>query len=147
MVQDKINYRSTGPRTLRTRQPVKGRSNGGAGKLGEMELNSILGHGISSFIHESHMERCDKYQYDIDNMSGNIAITNKKNNLFRGYPQADVESYDFSTVQTPYAFKLLSQELMAMSIKPTIHTNDDYMSDNDEDFYEDVEVEPFSDDE
>jgi DNA-directed RNA polymerase II subunit RPB2 len=147
MVQDKINYRSTGPRTLRTRQPVKGRSNGGAGKVGEMELNSLLGHGISTFINESHMDRCDKHHYDIDNMSGNIAITNRKINLFKGYPGSEVESRDFSTVQTPYAFKLLTQELMAMSIKTTIHTNDDWFSEEDEDNYEDVEVEPMSDEE
>lgn len=147
MVLDKINYRSTGPRTLRTRQPVQGRSRGGAGKLGEMELNSILAHGVSSFIQESHMERCDKYHYDVDNVSNNIAITNKKINLFKGYPGDEVPSRDFSTVQTPYAFKLLSQELMAMSIKPCIYTGDDYLEEGEGMTYDDAEVEPLDEEE
>jgi DNA-directed RNA polymerase II subunit RPB2 len=148
MVLDKINYRSTGPKTLRTRQPVHGRSVGGGLKLGEMEINSVLAHGISSFINESGMERCDKYQYDIDNTTGNIGIVNRKNNIFKGYNGEDVvPSQDFSRLETPYAWKLLSQELMAMSLKPTIYTRDDYLSEEDEDTYEDVEVEPLSDDE
>lgn len=148
MVQDKINYRSTGPRTLRTRQPTHGRSSGGGLKMGEMELSAVIAHGLSSFINESGMERCDKYQYDIDNTTGNIGIVNRKNNLYKGYTGDDVmPSHDFSTVETPYAFKLLSQELMAMSLKPTIYTRDDYLSEGDEDNFEDVEVELSSDDE
>ena len=120
---------------------------GGGLRIGEMELNSLLAHGISAFMNESGMERCDKYQYDIDNVSGNIAITNKKINLYKGYPGSEVQSTNYSTLETPYAFKLLSQELMAMSLKPTIYTHDDYLSEEDEDTFEDVEVEPLSDDE
>ena len=148
MVLDKINYRSTGPRTLTTRQPVHGRSVGGGLRMGEMELNSVIAHGISSFINESSMERCDKYQYDIDNTTGNIGIVNRKNNIFKGYTGDDViPSQDFSRLETPYAWKLLSQELMAMSLKPTIYTRDDYLSEDDENNFEDVEVEALSDDE
>lgn len=121
--------------------------NGGL-KMGEMELGALVAHGLSTFTKEGGMERCDKYQYDIDNTTGNIGIVNRKNNIFKGYTGDDVvPSKDFSTVETPYAFKLLSQELMAMSIKPTVYTNDDYMSENDEDTFEDVEVEPTSDNE
>jgi DNA-directed RNA polymerase beta subunit len=121
---------------------------GGGLKMGEMEGNSVLAHGISAFINESGMVRCDKYQYDIDNVSGNIAITNRKNGIFKGYQGDDVvPSHDFSTLETPYAWKLLSQELMAMSLKPTIYTRDDYLSEEDENNYEDVEVEQMSDEE
>lgn len=94
------------------------------------------------------MERCDKYQYDIDNTTGNIGIVNRKNNIFKGYTGDDViPSQDFSRLETPYAWKLLSQELMAMSLKPTIYTRDDYLSEDDENNFEDVEVEALSDDE
>jgi DNA-directed RNA polymerase beta subunit len=92
------------------------------------------------------MERSDKYQYDIDNSTGNIAIVNKKAGIFAGYKAEDVmPSHDFSTLETPYAFKLLTQELMAMGLKPTIHTDEDYMCDDDE-TYEDVEVDPYDGD-
>jgi DNA-directed RNA polymerase II subunit RPB2 len=145
MVQDKINYRSTGPKNITTRQPVKGRSNNGGLSLGNMEVNCLVSIGGAAYLKESMMEKSDKYQYDIDNTNGNIAITNKKNGIFRSYQGDDVvQSHDFSTLETPYAFKLLSQELMTMGLKPRIYVNDDYMSDE-EDTYEDVEVIPETD--
>lgn len=148
MVADKMNYRNTGPRTLRTRQPTQGRGNGGGLKIGEMEVNAILAHGLTTFLNESHMERCDKYQYDIDNSTGNIAITNKKEGIFEGYSGEGVSpSYDFSKVQTPYAFKLFSQELLAMSIKPTVFTNDGYLEDDEDFAYENAEVDALESDE
>lgn len=141
MVADKMNYRNTGPRTLRTRQPTQGRGNGGGLKIGEMEVNAILAHGLTTFLNESHMERCDKYQYDIDNSTGNIAITNKKEGIFEGYSgEGTVPSYDYSKVQTPYAFKLFSQELLAMGIKATVYTSDGCVDDEDDVAYDNAEV-------
>ena len=121
---------------------------GGGLALGNMEVSALTAHGISSFMKEGMMEKSDKYSYDIDNTTGNIGIVNRKNNIFKGYSGEDVvASHDFSTLETPYAFKLLSQELMAMSLKPTIYTHDDYLSDEDDDNFDDVEVEPLSNDE
>ena len=145
MVQDKINYRSTGPMTLRTRQPVKGRSNGGAISVGNMETFALMAHGAAATMKESMMERSDKYQYDICNDTGNIAIVNKKNGISIGDTGDEIQSHDFSTLETPYAFKLLTQELMTMSLKPTIFTSDDYISEGEEDTYDDAEVEPLDD--
>ena len=52
MVADKMHSRSTGPKQSLTRQPVGGRSNNGGGRIGEMERDSIISHGISSFLNE-----------------------------------------------------------------------------------------------
>ena len=65
MVKDKINYRDSGPKEAMTRQPTQGRANGGGLRIGEMETNAILGHGISSFVKESLMERSDKYSISL----------------------------------------------------------------------------------
>ena len=67
MVEDKINYRSTGPRTLLTHQPLHGRSKGGGLAVGEMERDGMVAHGISKFLHESFMDRSDGTQIQIDN--------------------------------------------------------------------------------
>lgn len=64
MVADKINYRSKGKVVNLTKQPTKGRSNEGGLRIGEMETNAIISHGISSFLKESIMERADKYNID-----------------------------------------------------------------------------------
>ena len=86
------------------------------------------------------MEKADFYQYNVSNDTGNIAIVNEKNNLFKAEPNGEIPSHDFSTLQTPYCFKLLSQELMAMSLKPTIYTHDQYMEEGEDENYEDAEV-------
>ena len=140
MVLDKYNYRSTGPRAMITRQVVKSRGRGGGLAIGNMESFALIAHGISAFTKECMMEKGDKYQYNISNNTGNIAIVNEKNNMFKAEPNGEIPSHDFSTLETPYCFKLLSQELMAMSLKPTIYTHDEYMEEGEDENYEDAEV-------
>lgn len=118
MVEDKINPRGGGPDgnyIQLTRQPVKSRSKGGAGRIGEMEMGSILSHGIASFLKESMMERSDKYDYYVDE-HGDIAVSNDKQGFARS--QTDDNSTRFTHVETPFAAKLFFQELECMSIIP-----------------------------
>jgi DNA-directed RNA polymerase beta subunit len=63
MVEDKINYRSTGPRTLLTHQPLEGRANDGGLRIGEMERDSLIAHGISGFLQESMTLRSDAHEF------------------------------------------------------------------------------------
>ena len=55
MVKDKINYRARGPRTVLTRQTVQGRANNGGLRVGEMDRDSLIAHGMAAFINESMM--------------------------------------------------------------------------------------------
>ena len=47
MVSDKSQVRSTGPVTALTKQPVKGRKKHGGIRLGEMERDALLSHGVA----------------------------------------------------------------------------------------------------
>jgi len=143
MVKDKINYRSKGPRTALTRQPVSGRANDGGLRIGEMERDSIISHGATNFLTESMMERGDKYYMSVCNKTGMIAIYNPSKNLFMS-PMADgpikfigsiaennikVENItkhgrSFSIVCIPYTLKLLIQELQCTNVALRLITDD-----------------------
>jgi DNA-directed RNA polymerase II subunit RPB2 len=144
MVKDKINYRARGPNTVLTRQPVQGRANDGGLRIGEMERDGVLAHGMSYFLNESFMVRGEKQDYHIAvcNKTGAIAIYNESRNLFLS-PYADGPikfnfnpdgsqsimnlsrfGRSFSILKVPYAFKLLIQELQVMNVQMRIITED-----------------------
>jgi len=142
MVKDKINYRARGPNAALTRQPVQGRANDGGLRIGEMERDGVLGHGMSGFLNESFLERGDEYYMAVCNKTGCIAIYNKARNLFMS-PYADgpiqfvatpngsmniknITQFgrSFSLLKIPYSFKLLLQELATMNVQMRIITDD-----------------------
>ena len=115
MVKDKVNYRSTGAVTNTTRQPTKGRANGGGLRVGEMETNAIISHGIAAFAKESMIERSDAFALAIDNHSGLIAPYNVRDGIAQGDGVRDVD-----VVGVPYAYNTLCQELVGMAIAPRL---------------------------
>jgi DNA-directed RNA polymerase II subunit RPB2 len=142
MVKDKINYRAKGPNNILTRQPVQGRANDGGLRIGEMERDSIITHGMAEFLKESFMLRGDKYKLAICNLTGLVAIYNPSNGLMLS-PNIDgplkfvkdVNSDEmnitniikfgrsFSIIDIPYSFKLLIQELQCMGIQIRVLTD------------------------
>jgi DNA-directed RNA polymerase II subunit RPB2 len=132
MPEDKWNARGEGRREQRTHQPTGGRGAQGGLRIGEMERDAILGHGIADFLRESLMKRADGYQTVVCNGCGTIPIYNEGEKLYicpmcDGPVQYIGESANtldilpatkrsvvsFSRVEVPYAFKLLDQELNA----------------------------------
>jgi len=111
MVANKIHARAFGKVTLLTRQPVEGRSKGGALRLGEMEKDAIVGHGASLLLKERFDS--DKVVVHICTKCGSIAIIDKirKKDICPLCGNTDVEPIEIS-----YAFKLLIEELMSMHI-------------------------------
>jgi len=142
MVKDKINYRARGPNTNLTRQPVQGRANDGGLRIGEMERDGVLAHGMSYFLNESFLVRGDEYYMAVCNKTGAIAVYNNTRNLFLS-PFADgpIQFHSnpdgsmsiknltrfgrsFSILKIPYSLKLLIQELQAMNVQMRIITED-----------------------
>ena len=142
MVKDKINYRATGKRNFLTRQTNQGRANDGGLKIGEMERDGIMAHGLSYFLNESYMVRGDQYYMAVCNKTGAVAIYNPDKNLFLS-PFADgpivfnknvdgqvildaISKFgrSFSIIRIPFALKLLIQELQVMNVQMRIITED-----------------------
>ena len=144
MVKDKINYRARGPNTALTRQPVQGRANDGGLRIGEMERDGVLAHGMSYFLNESFMIRGEKSEYYIAvcNKTGAISIYNEAKNLFLSpYADGPIEFFtnpdgtqniknlsrfgrSFSILRVPYSLKLLIQELLVMNVQMRIITDE-----------------------
>ncbi len=59
LVDDKLCTRSTGPYSVVTQQPLKGRANKGGQRLGEMEIWTLQSYGAAYNIKEVLMAKCD----------------------------------------------------------------------------------------
>jgi hypothetical protein len=132
LTQDKLNARGEGRKEMLTHQPTGGRGNEGGMRIGEMERDSLIAHGISGFLQESFMKRADGTSFWICNGCGNIPITNEQTGLFL-CPTCDGPIHDqflgttadtltlvlpvrqsratFSKVEMPFVLKLLGQEI------------------------------------
>ena len=130
MPEDKWNARAEGRREQRTRQPTGGRGAQGGLRIGEMERDAILGHGIVGFTQETYMKRSDGYETYICNGCGTIPIYNEAEKMYicslcdgpvryTGTTASDLDLLppnkrsvtSFSKVQVPYSMMLLNQEL------------------------------------
>lgn len=124
MVADKIHARSKGPVQLLTRQPTEGRAREGGLRFGEMERDAIIGHGASALLKERMLESSDRTVMYVCELCGSIGWYNKKKEVYECPIHGDKGV--MNSIAVPYAFKLLIQELMSMSIKPRLILSDKY---------------------
>jgi DNA-directed RNA polymerase II subunit RPB2 len=119
MVADKIHARGAGfvnPHDQLTRQPTGGRSKMGGLRFGEMERDSLLSHGLSQFIKESYMERSDKYRWLVCKHCGGLMDYSQKEGQYKNIACRLCGTTEFNCFETPFAFKLLKQEMEAMGL-------------------------------
>ena len=123
MVIDKIHARERGPIQLLTRQPAEGRSRDGGLRLGEMERDALLAHGVSQFIKESYMDRSDKFSIFVSKSKGVMIIGNKDKGIY-AYNGEDIPEDDVREVQLPYANLLSLAEFRSMGFDVTFTLSD-----------------------
>jgi DNA-directed RNA polymerase beta subunit len=121
MVGNKIHGRASGKVALLTRQPIEGRSRGGALRLGEMEQEALVAHGASLLLKERYDS--DKVVLPICMKCGSIGIDdNIRNKLI--CPMCGSE--DIEPIEISYAFKLLLEELQGLHIHTTFGLKNKY---------------------
>ena len=130
MVTDKQHSRSIGPMVNLTRQPAEGGSRDGGFRIGEMERDVMIAHGMTRFCKERMFDVSDKYSTYVCRKCGMIAPYNDGNNS-KLYDSSDYIVHccntcdnrtDFAKVEIPYAYKLMAQELQTVNVVPRIIT-------------------------
>ena len=128
MVNDKQHSRSIGPMVNLTRQPAEGRARDGGFRMGEMEKDGLLAHGVSRFCRERLFDVSDKYSVHVCKKCGMIAQYNDKGfamqkSTFTVHRCSICENTtEFAYVEMPYAFKLMAQELQTINCVPRLLT-------------------------
>lgn len=108
MTNDKQHSRSIGPMVNLTRQPAEGRSRDGGFRLGEMERDVMIAHGITNFLRERFYESSDGYSVFVCKKCGLICTLNECRTCSN---ELEIEK-----INIPYSLKLMLQEIQTLNI-------------------------------
>ncbi len=121
MVAHKLQARSRGPVQILTRQPTEGKEKEGGLRFGEMEGETLVGHGAALLLQEKFIEDSDKSIQLVCQNCGLIAIDDQVRR--KKYCQV-CKSSKVYPVEMSFGFKLLMDELKALGIYPRLVIDD-----------------------
>jgi DNA-directed RNA polymerase III subunit RPC2 len=87
-------------------------------RLGEMEKDVCISTGITKFLNESTFQLSDVYQIDVCGGCGNILSSENSCRVCKHDPNS---ASKIGTVDMPYCFKLLLQELNSLGVRTSIN--------------------------
>ncbi|KAH7284785.1 hypothetical protein KP509_34G070500 [Ceratopteris richardii] len=123
MAERQLKYRRQGPTHPLTRQPVEDRKRHGGIRIGEMERDCLLGHGVASNIQERLFLLSDPYKVYV--CQGCSTMVTKEGHKLVRICKFCKTSKHMVSLDVPYACKLLYQELLSMGVFLRLKTEHD----------------------
>ena len=123
-VSDKISIRSneSNNKSIYTRQPVGGRTQGGGQKVGEMEKDAFIAHGSSGVTLDRMLHSSDEFKMVVCHRCGNI-LAKQQIDTEKYYCNVCKEKGDPGLLTVSYVFKILLNLLMGMGISTKLKTS------------------------
>lgn len=121
MTAHKIQSRSRGPVQILTRQPTEGKEKEGGLRFGEMEGETLVGHGAAMLLQEKFIDDSDKVTMLVSETAGVIGFEDQIRRIRRCLEVNDSKIY---SVEMSYGFKLLLDELKAIGVYPKLILSD-----------------------
>lgn len=119
MAADKDHARARGPVHMLSRQPTEGRARDGGLRFGEMERDALISYGVTEFMCDRLRDNSDPSIITLCGKCGLLAQPAAEGTHVRGR-QAMCKNCGTGVavrdMHSPFAFRLLLQELQAMSI-------------------------------
>lgn len=119
MAVDKDHARSRGPIHMLSRQPTEGRARDGGLRFGEMERDCIISHGAAEFLKDRLLDNSDPSTMTICGNCGMLAQPKTIGTHIRhkqAFCKSCGKSDNVKDMRSPFAFRLLLQELQTMNI-------------------------------
>jgi DNA-directed RNA polymerase subunit B len=116
LVSNKIHSRTRGPVQMLTSQPTEGRSREGGLRFGEMERDTLFGHGVSAITLDRLLHNSDKKKIYVCKSCGSFAYYDHNKQKY----VCPICSGDIVEIDLPQTFKLFLDELTSIHIYPKL---------------------------
>jgi hypothetical protein len=103
MIKSKVAARETGYYSHRTKQPGKGRQKKGGFKIGYMEKDALIAHGVSSILREKFFDHSDGFECFISEDTGHICVGNEDDHIYKDKKR----NMKIAKVYLPWVFIML----------------------------------------
>lgn len=114
-VIDTLRISMTGPTSAYSRQPTEGKKSKGGMRLGEMEKDTIAGHGAMDSLHEKFYMDSDGFDmYACANCGSTEVVVNPKENIYKCPNCEDVA--DIRKVPSAWTTNVMMKTLGALNI-------------------------------